>query len=442
MIRRLRTARGRAVLVFVLAGLVCGTFTVRLPALADRLGMAESEVSAVLLAWGLGALLAMQAMRGLLARAGSAAVLRVAGPLSAVALLGVAFAPAPGWAVGAAAVFGMLFGAVDVAMNAQGSVVERAARRPLMNGLHAGWCVGAMAAGLLGAGLIALGVPYPAHLAIVAAGSVPAFVLIGRGLLPDPATDPAQNAGPARRRMPLLVYLLGAIAFCAFMVEGAVADWNGLFLRRTIGAPEAVAALGYPVFEAGMLAARLTGDRLRTRWGARRLMIASGLGTAATFTVVITSSSAVVAVTGMVLVGLAVAMVSPMAMSLAGTATSTPGPAIAQTGAMGYAGLLLGPVVIGFLSHAASLRVALGIAVVLGVVIALAARLLPVTASPLDHPPLPRPIRPVGGPRPRRRGAPARPAGRAGDTRRLPAGARIRRAARIARPAGTDSRGS
>jgi MFS family permease len=66
-----------------------------------------------------------------------------------------------------------------------------------------------------------------------------------------------------------------------------------------------------------------------------------------------------------------------MTLSLAGTATDTPGPAIAQAGAMGYAGLLLGPVVIGFLTDATSLRVALGIAVVLGVAIAVAARFLP-----------------------------------------------------------------
>ena len=66
-----------------------------------------------------------------------------------------------------------------------------------------------------------------------------------------------------------------------------------------------------------------------------------------------------------------------MTMSLAGTATDDSGPAIAQAGAMGYAGLLLGPVLIGYLANLSSLRMALGIAVVLGLLIALASRLLP-----------------------------------------------------------------
>ncbi|MCW2881026.1 MAG: major facilitator transporter [Sphaerisporangium sp.] len=376
MTRDLRTARSRAILTFVLAGLMCGTFTVRIPALTDRLGISEASVALVLLAWGVGALVTMQSMRGVMARAGSRAVLRACAPLCAASLLGVALAPSLPSMVVVAALFGMFFGAVDVAMNAQGSAVERAYGRPLMNGMHAGWCVGAMSAGLLGTVAISFGVSFTANLAAIALVSAPGAYWLSRGFLPDPVfVEPA--SGGARRRMPPVVYLLGAIAFGAFMVEGAVADWNGLFLRDTVAAPEAVAALGYPIFEGGMLIARLTGDRLRTRVGARRLIIASGLGTALTFTLVITTSSPVVAVGGMILIGLTVATVSPMAISLAGTATGNPGPAIAQTGAMGYAGLLLGPVVIGFLSHAATLRVALGVAVVLGVLISVAAYFLP-----------------------------------------------------------------
>ena len=150
--------------------------------------------------------------------------------------------------------------------------------------------------------------------------------------------------------MPPVVYLLGVITFCAFMVEGTVADWNGLYLRDILGAPEAVAALGYPIFEAGMLLGRLTGDRVRARFGARGMIITSGLASAATFSVVLTAPTALIAISAMFFVGIAVATVSPMAMSLAGDAIANPGPAIAQTGAMGYAGLLLGPVIIGLLS--------------------------------------------------------------------------------------------
>ncbi|MBN6053461.1 MFS transporter [Nonomuraea sp. RK-328] len=368
-------ARYGAVLTFVMAGLMVGTMTVRIPALTDKLGLSESVVGTILLVWGLGALITMQSMRRVMARFGSRTVLRVGGPLTALGLVGVAFAPNLPVLLAAAAFFGLAFGMVDIAMNAQGSTVERAYGRPLMNGMHAGWCVGAIAAGALGSLAIALGLSFTANLALVGLVSLPVMILAGRAYL---AEAPVRESGTAaRRRMPPIVYLLGALMFFAFMVEGTVADWNGLFMRDELGAPEAVAALGYPVFEVGMLLARLTGDRLRSRFGVRGMLTVSGLATAGFFTAVLAAPAPLMAVFAMFFVGLGVATISPMTLSLAGTATDNPGPAIAQAGAMGYAGLLLGPVVIGFLSDATSLRTALGLAVVLGLLIALAARLLP-----------------------------------------------------------------
>ncbi|MBE1587253.1 MFS transporter [Nonomuraea angiospora] len=375
MTRSLRNARYGAVLTFVLGGLMVGTMTVRIPALTDKLGLSEATVGAVLLVWGLGALVTMQSMRRIMARAGSRAVLRIGGPLTALGLVAVAFAPNLPSLMVAVAFFGMAFGTVDVAMNAQGSTVEQAYGRPLMNGMHAGWCVGAISAGALGSLAIAVGLPFTANVALIGLVSLPVMVLIGRTYLPEPPA--AGTATAARRRMPPIVYLLGAIMFFAFMVEGTVADWNGLYMRDELGAPEALAALGYPVFEMGMLIARLTGDRLRTRFGVRGMLTVSGVATAGFFAVVLMAPAALVAVFAMFFVGLGVATISPLTLSLAGTATDSPGPAIAQAGAMGYAGLLLGPVVIGFISDATTLRTALGIGVVLGVLIAAASRLLP-----------------------------------------------------------------
>ncbi|MEV4899226.1 MFS transporter, partial [Nonomuraea sp. NPDC055795] len=353
-----------------------GTMTVRIPALTDKLGLSAAEVGGVLLAWGLGALVSMQAMRGVMSRAGSRAVLRVAGPLTALSLLGLAFAPNLPLLLVTAVLFGMAFGAVDIAMNAQGSAVEQAYGRPLMNSMHAGWCVGAIGAGVIGSLSIASGLSLTANLAFIALVSLPVMVWVSRSYLADkPVAGSAAETG--KKRLPPVVYLLGAIMFFAFMVEGTVADWNGLFMRDSLGAPEALAALGYPIFEAGMLLARLTGDRLRSRFGVKGLMTASGLATAAFFAIVLTAATPIMALAAMFFVGLGVATIAPVTMSMAGTATDTPGPAIAQAGAMGYAGLLLGPVVIGFLSDVTSLRTALGLAVVLGLLIALAARFLP-----------------------------------------------------------------
>ncbi|GLY84299.1 MFS transporter [Actinoallomurus iriomotensis] len=379
--RVLSRARLGTVLTFALAGMLCGVWVSRTPALADRFGLSDGSVGVAILVWGVGAIIAMQGLRGVMARAGSAAVLRVAAPLTAVSLLLIALAPSWPLLLAAVAMFGMTFGLTDIGMNAQGSAVERSYGRPVMNGMHAGWCAGAISGGLLGALSASAGMSFGQTLFGGGLVALPAALVLGRTYVPErPASAGGSPTARSRRaRLPLVVYLVGALAFAAFMMEGSIADWSGLYLSRELGAGEAIGALGYPLFEAAMLTGRLVGDRLRTRLGTRRLMTYAGLATAVAMGVVVAAPAAYVALAGFLLTGLAVCTVVPTTISVAGTVV--PGrsaAAVAQVGAMGYGGLVLGPVVIGFLADAASLRAGLTVAVVLALLIAAGARFVPV----------------------------------------------------------------
>ncbi|RAY12354.1 MFS transporter [Actinomadura craniellae] len=374
----LRRARWGTFLTYALAGLLCGVWVTRLPALATEFGIAEGRVGVGVLVWGLGALAAMQGLRGVLARAGSRASLRTALPLTAVAFALVALAPGYGTLLVALALFGMAFGVTDVAMNAQGGAVERAYGRPVMNGMHAGWCVGAMTGGLYGSLTAALGLGFTPAMLSVAVTALPVALALRSTYLADPGDAQATTEG-RRARLPLAVYLIGALAFIAFMAEGSIADWSGLLLHGELGASEALAALGYPLFETAMLIGRLVGDRLRTALGTRRLLVAAGLGTAVAMTAVVLAPAAPIALAGFFLAGLAICTVVPITMSVAGTiAPGQATAAISQVGMMGYGGLLLGPVVVGFLSEATSLRAGLAVVIGLALIVALGARFVPI----------------------------------------------------------------
>lgn len=374
-------ARLGSFLTFALAGLLCGVWVSRMPALAAKFGTSEGEVGIVVLTWGLGALLAMQGLRSVMTRAGSRTVLRVAIPLTALTYVVVAVAPTLPVLLAGVAVFGMAFGVLDIAMNAQGSVVERAYARPVMSGMHAGWSVGAMAGGLFGVATAAAGMSFTLTVLIAALLTLPAGLALGRTYLPDPPAERAAAQG-RRARLPRLVYLIGVLALLGFMTEGSIADWSGLLLHDAMGATEALAALGYPLFELAMLAGRLAGDRVRTRLGTRRTLALAGIGTAASMAIVVTAPGTPVALAGFFLTGLMVCVVVPITMSLAGgAAPGRSGAAVAQVGAMGYAGLLLGPVVVGFLSEATLLRVGVGSVVALALIIAVGARVLPLSAG-------------------------------------------------------------
>jgi len=401
--RRLLRARLGALSTFALAGALCAVWTVRLPALQQKLRLTDAQLGLEVLGWGVGALIAMLLAGRIIGRFGSRRALRAAVPGTAACIALVGLAPNYALLIGAGLLFGLCFGLVDVAMNTQASTVERRYGRPLMGGMHAGWSLGAVTGGLLGAATALLGFGFTGAMCLVAALSLPAILAVGPLYLAETrqqavsvvtasaahgeaAVTTATGSEPSRvhsesqsrARLPLLVTLFGALVFCSYLAEGSVADWSGVYLHGSLGSTEFVAALGYPMFEACMFLGRLCSDRLTVRLGARRLLALAGFAAAAAFALVVAAPSPVVALVGFALVGLGVCAVTPLAFSLAGAAGGAQTErAIARASTMGYTGLLLGPVTIGFISAASSMHV--GYAVVIGVCVAIAvgARFVP-----------------------------------------------------------------
>jgi MFS family permease len=372
----LRRARIGTVLTFALAAAISAVWIVRTPALVDKLDLDPSKLGIVVLFWGGGALITMQFTQRIVARIGTRKTLRIAGPASTVTLAPIGLATTYPWLLAASALFGMAFGVLDISMNTHSAALERAYERHLMNGMHAGWSMGAVLGGIAGSLTAAAGLSFAASVVGAAVVATPLAVALGPTYL---ATGQETPDTPRRRgRLPGIAYFVGGIAFAAFMVEGSVADWSGIHMNDDLHASQSLAALAYPAFELGALGGRLVGDRVRAAIGTRTLVSASGLATAAAFVLVVTTGSAGVGLVGYLLIGIAVCAVAPIAFSLAGDIDPTRAAAsIALAGTLGYTGLLLGPVVIGLLADATTLRGALFVAVGLGLAIAVAGRLLP-----------------------------------------------------------------
>jgi fucose permease len=175
---------------------------------------------------------------------------------------------------------------------------------------------------------------------------------------------------------------LGAICFCAFLTEGALADWSAVWLHDKAAASEARAALGYAVFAGAMTAMRLAGDHLLAWFGSVRLLrLLTALGAAALAGALVLArvDTAMIA---LVLLGLGMATVVPTAFAAAGrradalaggvAGEASSALAVALLSGFGYSGLLMGPPLIGWLAQATSLTWALGLLVLLvAVVVAL-----------------------------------------------------------------------
>ncbi|MBT8225237.1 MAG: MFS transporter [Dactylosporangium sp.] len=358
---------------FGLAGAVSALGTVRLPALSDKLALDAASLGFALLVLGIGALAATQGARILLGRFGSRRVLMLACPVASALSAASGIVDTYPLLLAAFLAFGLMFGLLDSSMNAQAATLERVAGRHLMNGAHAGWSVGAVFGGAMGALTARIGLGYTETVIGGAAVAFPIAVLLATTYIPD---APAASGERGRGRIPPVLYLVGVVAFASFVVEGSVSNWSSLYLRDELHAKEHLAALGYPSLELAMLLGRTVGDRIRTRIGSRTMLTVSGLIGVVGLGLVVGAPSWPVAASGFFVVGLAVSTVVPLAFSIAG-ALEPSGAGVAQVAAMGYGGMLLGPVVLGLIANASSLRVTFAVVAGLAVATSVIGRTLP-----------------------------------------------------------------
>src|SRR6266542_456173 len=322
-----------------------------------------------------------------------------------IALLGLpALAPSLPLLVAALVTLGIGGGALDVSMNAQAVAVERGYGRPLLAGFHGLWSLGTLAGALTGGLAAGAGLAPRAHLALAGALLLVVGLPATRRLLPAgddlapsapaalpapaaPAPAPAPDPGPAPtpRAAPFgfpgplhLLVLLGAIAFCGLLSEGAVYDWSAVYLRDSLGSSEGLAVSAYAAFTFAMTAGRLVGDRLRLRFGSRGLLGAAALVAAGGLGAGLALRDVPAAVAGFGLLGAGLSCVVPIVFSAAGgTSGLRPGPAIAAVSTVGYLGFIAGPPLIGALAELSTLPAALTLVVALTAAVALMARRLP-----------------------------------------------------------------
>ena len=113
------------------------------------------------------------------------------------------------------------------------------------------------------------------------------------------------------------------------------------------------------LFSVAMTIARLTGDRIVAALGQRTVLIAGGFTAIAGIALTLVPGLLPVALLGFVLIGLGCANLVPVVFSLAARQPDmAPGLAVAAVTTTGYAGILLGPALVGFVAEASTLAIA------------------------------------------------------------------------------------
>lgn len=377
----LRRARLAVVTVFLVSGAGFANWAARIPAVKDSVGLSTGQLGIALLGPAIGALAAMPLTGALMVRHGSRVVTRATLLLFCLALPLPALAPSLPALLAALVLLGVGGGSLDVAMNGQAVAVEQRYGRPLLAGFHGVWSLGTLGGAVIGGAAAAVGLAPLPHLMLAAAVLLVLGVGTTRWLLPAGA-DRAPRGSLRLARPTRGLALLGAIAFCGLLCEGAVYDWSAVYLRDSLGSSEGLAVSGYAAFTITMTAGRLVGDAVRARLGSRLLLGGAAALAAAGLGAALALDHPVAAVAGFALLGAGLASVFPIALSIGGGVSGLPsGVAIAAISTLGYLGFIAGPPLIGGLGELFTLPVGLGLVVALTGLIALMARLLPEEAA-------------------------------------------------------------
>jgi len=252
-------------------------------------------------------------------------------------------------------VFGAGVGSSDCVANIQAVIVERAGGRPMMSGFHGLFSLGGIAGAGGVAALLSIGAtPLTAILCAV-------LVIVGAMAFAAPNLLPygGPKGGPAFAVPRGVVLFVAVLCFVVFLAEGAVLDWSAVFLTSVRGADPAVAGLGYAAFATTMTLGRLTGDRIVNRLGSSAVIALGGSCAAAGLAVATFGPTWEFGIAGYALLGAGCANIAPVLYTAVGRQTLMPEHlAVSAISTVGYAGILAGPAIIGFVAHASSLSAA------------------------------------------------------------------------------------
>jgi MFS family permease len=373
---------------FAVLGLAGGVWLARIPAVKQNLHLSDGMLGVALLASPVGLVLAAAFADRLIGKFGSARLTVVAGVAFPLVPIAMGLAGSLPGLMAALLAYGMIGGAMDVAMNSQAVRVERAYRRPLISSFHAAFSVGGLLGALLG-GLFAWAGVGPALTFTAVGVPLAAVAVLARpGLLSGPdhrvaADHPpgpdvgGQEAADHRSSTSLRIAALGLLALCCLLAEGAAGSWSAVYLHDNLGTSAAFAALGYAAFSVMMAAGRLCGDRLAARFGPSRLMSGCGLVAAGGLAAGLIVARPAAGLIGFALLGAGLSSTFPLLVSAAGNIkTARPGAGIARVVGAGYLGELGGPVLIGTCASLIGLPLALGIPVILMLFVAAGGRVV------------------------------------------------------------------
>ena len=358
---------------YFVPGVVFASWASRIPDVKHMLGLSNGQLGSVLFAIPIGQLLMMAFSGVLVNKFGSKKMLVVAEVLYVLVLFSIGSSTSVFHLILSLVAFGMMANLMNIATNTQACLVEKMYRRNIMSSFHGLWSLGGFAGGIIGAVFANTMLPIEVHFCFILAMGLIVIALGFRYLVNDATAKAEEEDVPkfSFKTIDPVLFLLGLMGFAGMFCEGTVYDWSGVYFSSVVKPDEAFIRAGYVAGMGAMTLGRFLADGFVTKYGPSRVLkicgglIVGGLWLAAALPYLVPATL------GFLLVGFGISSSVPICYSIAGKlGTVKASIAITIVSSISFFGFLVGPPVIGWLSEATNLRIAISIAACLGLMIA------------------------------------------------------------------------
>jgi MFS family permease len=264
-------------------------------------------------------------------------------------------------------------GLIDVYMNVAAQRVEVARRRPVLQWLHSSYALGGVSGAAVAGLVLAAGADFRWGLAYAGVVLAAGAAWTARTAPPERSPEGAQAvfSVSALFRTPALWVPALAVLF-AFLVEGSMDTWSGLYLREELGASAGVAAMAFIAFSGAIFLGRMFAGKVLFGLGPRTTIIVAGVGSlVGGLLATLTSNLAVVGAAFLIL-GFTISAAAPAGFGLTEDIDEDPTSAIAAVTTVGYTGFIWSPPLLGYVAQTVDLRAAMTVIVVatVGIIVA------------------------------------------------------------------------
>jgi MFS family permease len=340
---------------YFLSGFAFASWASRIPTIKTAFGFTDAELGTILLFMPISSMAGLPLSGWLVSKYDSRIPLAAAFSMLGLAVLLIGFSVSTPMLIFSICFFSFALRMLNISMNTQAITLQKLYQKKINGSFHGLWSTG----GIFGVGvstlLIALDVPMDYHLLAVSLAVFGVTAYSYKNLLRNDRA-PAGNKFKLGKPDPMIVSL-GLLLFFACICEGGMFDWSGIYFKEVVSVE--IFTWGYLMFMVCMAISRFASDSVIESIGMAKTFILSASLIMVGIAMAVIFPTFWPSLIGFCLVGFGTASVIPMVYLLAGTNKKySPGIVISIIATYGIVGMLIGPPLIGYISHAFSLRIA------------------------------------------------------------------------------------